>query len=127
MLRGRALKDATILRVLAAERFIRGLFLWLLAYGVVKFDGAQDSIQRALDTDLRLLEPLGREIHVNFEDTGPVRFLQEALEYEHSTLVWIAIGVFAYGAVQIVEGVGLWKLKRWGEYVAVVATSAFVP
>jgi uncharacterized membrane protein (DUF2068 family) len=29
--------------------------------------------------------------------------------------------------LQIVEGIGLWSLKRWGEYVAVVGTTAFVP
>ncbi|MCK9875825.1 DUF2127 domain-containing protein [Frankia sp. Ag45/Mut15] len=35
--------------------------------------------------------------------------------------------LFGYAAVQIVEAVGLWLLKRWGEYFAVVATSAFLP
>ena len=28
---------------------------------------------------------------------------------------------------QVVEGVGLWVLKRWGEYVAVVGTTLFIP
>jgi len=32
-----------------------------------------------------------------------------------------------YGILQIVEGVGLWMLKRWGEYFAVVATSLGLP
>ncbi|CAN5434944.1 DUF2127 domain-containing protein [soil metagenome] len=127
VLRGRALKDATILRVLAVERFVRGLFLLALAYGVYRFDGSQDSIRRTLATDLPLLDPLGRELHVSFEDSGPVRFLQKALSYDHSTLVLIMIGVLGYGVLQLVEGIGLWRLARWGEYVAVVATSAFVP
>jgi uncharacterized membrane protein (DUF2068 family) len=39
----------------------------------------------------------------------------------------VAIGVLAYGILQLVEGVGLWLMKRWGEYVAVVGTSLFVP
>ena len=29
--------------------------------------------------------------------------------------------------LQLVEGLGLWLLKRWGEYFAVVATSLFIP
>lgn len=33
----------------------------------------------------------------------------------------------AYAVLQAVEGVGLWLLKRWGEYFAVVATSIFLP
>jgi uncharacterized membrane protein (DUF2068 family) len=53
--------------------------------------------------------------------------VNKALAYDHSTLTWLSVGVLAYGLLQLVEGVGLWLLKRWGEYVAVVATSAFVP
>jgi uncharacterized membrane protein (DUF2068 family) len=32
-----------------------------------------------------------------------------------------------YAALQLAEGVGLWSLKRWGEYVAVVGTGVFIP
>jgi uncharacterized membrane protein (DUF2068 family) len=35
--------------------------------------------------------------------------------------------LFGYGALQVAEGIGLWSLKRWGEYVAVVGTTLFVP
>lgn len=127
VLRGRALKDATILRLLAAERFLRGLFLLALAYGVYRFNGAKDSLVKVLHDDLPLLQPLGDKIGVDFAHSGPVRLVNRALEYQHSTLTWLMVGVLAYGLLQLVEGVGLWMLKRWGEYVAVVATSAFVP
>jgi len=33
----------------------------------------------------------------------------------------------AYAVVELIEGVGLWLLKRWGEYFAVIATSVFLP
>lgn len=127
VLRGSALKDAVILRVLAVERLVRGTFLLLLGYGIYRFNGSQGSIQRMLNTDLPLLAPLGRQLHVSFEDSGPVRLLSTALSYDHTTLRLIMVGVLAYATLQLVEGVGLWLLKRWGEYVAVVATSAFVP
>ena len=39
----------------------------------------------------------------------------------------VAIGVLAYGALELLEGVGLWLMKRWGEYVAVVGTAIFIP
>jgi uncharacterized membrane protein (DUF2068 family) len=127
VLRGRALRDATILRLLATERFVRGLFLLALAYGVYRFNGAKDSLQKLLHDDLPLLKPLGDKIGIDFERSGPVRLVNRMLEYQHSTLTWIMLGVLAYGLLQVVEGVGLWMLKRWGEYVAVVATSAFIP
>ena len=42
-------------------------------------------------------------------------------------MAWIAVALFVYAGIQVAEGVGLWSLKRWGEYLAVVATSAFLP
>lgn len=33
----------------------------------------------------------------------------------------------AYAGVELVEAVGLWTARRWGEYFAVVATSVFLP
>lgn len=44
-----------------------------------------------------------------------------------STLALITGMLAAYPVLQAVEGVGLWLLKRWGEYFAVVATSIFLP
>jgi uncharacterized membrane protein (DUF2068 family) len=42
-------------------------------------------------------------------------------------LLLLALGLILYGGLQLLEGVGLWLLKRWGEYFAVVATSLFIP
>ena len=39
----------------------------------------------------------------------------------------VAVGVLAYGVLELVEAVGLWMMKRWGEYVAVVGTGIFIP
>jgi uncharacterized membrane protein (DUF2068 family) len=39
----------------------------------------------------------------------------------------LAVGLFAYAALFIVEGSGLWFQKRWGEWLTVVATTSFIP
>jgi uncharacterized membrane protein (DUF2068 family) len=127
VLRGRALKDAVILRLLGTERLVRGLLLVALAYGVYRFDGARNSLQRVFKQDLPLLEPLAQKLGIDLEDTGPVKLIEKALNAQHSTLLMVAAGVLAYGILQLVEGVGLWLIKRWGEYVAVVGTSIFIP
>jgi uncharacterized membrane protein (DUF2068 family) len=127
VLRGRALKDAVILRFLGTERLVRGLLLVALSYGVYRFDGARNSLQRVFEDDLPLLKPLADKLGIDLEDTGPVRLIEKALNAQHSTLLLVAVGVLAYGILQLVEGVGLWLIKRWGEYVAVVGTSVFIP
>ena len=35
--------------------------------------------------------------------------------------------MLAYGALELLEAVGLWLMKRWGEYVAVIGTGIFIP
>jgi uncharacterized membrane protein (DUF2068 family) len=127
VLRGRALRDAFILRLLAAERFIRGLLLVALSYGVHKFNGSRDALQKVFDEYLPTLTPLADKLGVDLEHTGPVKLIEKALDARHSTLTLVAVGVLAYGCLQLLEGIGLWLLKRWGEYVAVVGTSLYVP
>lgn len=127
VLRGRGLRDAFILRLLAAERFIRGLLLLALSYGIHRFNGSRDSLRRFFDEYLPTLTPLADRLGVDLQSTGPVRLIDKALHTAHGTLTWVSIGVLAYGCLQLLEGVGLWLLKRWGEYVAVVGTSLFVP
>lgn len=127
VLRGRALKDAFVIRVLAAERVVRGLLLVALAYGVYAFDGAKDALQRVFERYLPLLKPISDRLGVDLQSAGPVKLIEKALHARDSTLLWVAAGVLAYGALELLEGVGLWLLKRWGEYVAVVGTSIFLP
>jgi uncharacterized membrane protein (DUF2068 family) len=127
VLRGNALKDAAILRFLAVERGIRGLLLLVLAYGIHRFDGSHTALQRTFHEYLPLLKPIADKLGVDLQDTGPVRLIEKALTLHHSTLIWVTIGVLAYAALQLTEATGLWLMKRWGEYVAVVGTSVFVP
>lgn len=127
VLRGKALRDAFILRLLAAERAIRGVLLVALAYGVYKFEGAQDSLQRVFDDYLPRLTPVAQHAGVDLQSTGPVRLIQKALVADPHTLTLVSLGVLAYGALELLEAVGLWLMRRWGEYVAVVGTAVFLP
>lgn len=127
VLRGSALKDAVILRLLAAERFIRGSSLALIGYGILRFKSSRDALQNVLDVYLPLLRPIGDRLGVQIEATTPIRLIERALSLHSGTLSVVAAGVLAYAALQFTEAVGLWMLKRWGEYVAVVGTSAFLP
>jgi uncharacterized membrane protein (DUF2068 family) len=87
------------------------------------FRGAEGSIQVALDRDLPLLRATG----IKVDELAAVRELEKALATTPSTLTLLAFLLIAYAALQVVEGVGLWLLSRWGEYFAVIATAVFLP
>lgn len=127
VLRGNALKDATILRLLAAERLMRAVLLVTFAYGVYRFDRSKSALQRTLDADLPLLRPLADRLHIALYGSTPIRVFEKAVHYQHRTLVWVMLGLSAYAGLQLAEGIGLWSLKRWGEYVGAVGTSVLLP
>ena len=127
VLRGKALKDATILRVLAAERLLRALLLLALGYGVLYFENAQTSVKQTFDKAIPAARPLAHVFSYDLDTSPTVDRIRHLLDSKQHTLTLVATGLFAYAALQILEGVGLWLLKRWGEYVAVVGTSVFLP
>lgn len=127
LLRGRALRSATILRALAIERWARGVIIVLLGIAVFRLKSTQISLQQLFDRDLSSLKPFFDQIHFNVRDSSTINSIEKVLNAKTSTLNLIAAGLLFYGALQIVEGIGLWSLKRWGEYVAVVGTTLFIP
>ncbi len=126
-LRGQLLRDAIVLRALAVERLIRGLLVLFAAYGVFRFRAHADAWQRAFDRDLPLLEPLAEQLHFDPDHSSVVHAIRTALEARPSTLAWFAAALAGYGALQLAEAVGLWRLTRWGEYLTAVATALFIP
>ena len=127
VMRGRALRDAVILRLLAVERIARALLILAAAYLIWRFRAHHDAIQRGFNEDLPLLRPLAEKLHYNLDQSSIVHTLRTVIEARTGTLAAVAVGLLVYGILQIVEGVGLWLLKRWGEYFAVVATSLGLP
>src|SRR5664280_2738229 len=123
VLRGKALRQAVILRLLAAERLVRAVLLGVATYGVLRFRDARGSIQAWLERYLPALRATG--VHV--DQFALVRDLQHALAARSSQPTLVAALLGAYAALEAIEGVGLWLLKRWGEYFAAVATAIFLP
>ena len=127
LLRGRALRSAFILRLLAIDRWVRGLVVLLLGLAVLRFKSTQVSVQQLFDRDLSSLKPFFDQVHFDVTDSGLIKSIDDVLRAKQSTLTLVAVFLVFYGLLQVVEGVGLWLLKRWGEYFSAVATAVFLP
>ncbi len=123
IMRGKALRQAFIIRALAVERLFRAVVIVLAAYAVWKFRGARGAIQATLDRDLPIFRAAGFKV----DQMTIVHELEKALAAKPSTLSLLTWMLIAYALIELIEGVGLWLLKRWGEYFAVIATSVFLP
>ena len=111
-------RSRRILRLIALERFVRGVVLivagaYLLTHLGSDLGRIADRFGRALELDTR--RP----------------FLRHLIEKLHrlraSTVVITGVAALGYGLLESVEGVGLWLDKLWAEYLTVIATSLLVP
>jgi uncharacterized membrane protein (DUF2068 family) len=107
-----------LLRLIAAERAIRGAAL--VAAGIYLFGHLHSDFGKLSDRWLRKLE------------LDPNRgFVHKIVEHLHRlTSDQVKIAAFfavGYGALELVEGVGLWLDKLWAEYLTVIATSLLIP
>jgi uncharacterized membrane protein (DUF2068 family) len=126
--RGRELRSALILRAFAAERFARALGSAVLAYALWRFRYSRVSIAQEYNHDLLpVLRVLMTELGLNVRHSHLLGLIRHTFTLNARTLTWLALGVAGYMLIEICEGIGLWLLKRWGEYFAMIATSAGIP
>jgi uncharacterized membrane protein (DUF2068 family) len=84
-------------------------------------------VRRLFEQDLTVFRPVADHFGYDLDHSPVVDTIQKTFDYKKSTLHVVAGGLLGYALIETVEGVGLWFGKRWAEYLAVVATAAFLP
>ncbi|HXS65702.1 MAG TPA: DUF2127 domain-containing protein [Streptosporangiaceae bacterium] len=125
--RGKEIRSELILRFFAIERFIRFLLFGGVAYAIWQFGHSKQTIQKAFNSDLPIIRSTFNQLGFNIDHSKLLLEFRKALHFSQSTLTLIAVGVALFAIVELVEGVGLWLSKRWGEYFAMVVTSLGLP
>ena len=107
-----------MLKAIAALKLFEALVL--CATGVAALELLRPDINQAL-ADWAALLPVASEQHLaqhllnSLTGLGPHRIKA------------LGIGVFAYAALFVVEGIGLLFRRRWAEWITVVTTAMLVP
>lgn len=125
--RGKQLRDAFIMKFFAIERVVRGIIVGAAAYGVWRFSHNKRSVQQIFEKDLPLFKPLADKVGWDLDHSKLVTTIHHIFEMSSKTLEWVAVALAVYAVIEIIEAVGLWMGKRWGEYFAVAATSFGLP
>jgi uncharacterized membrane protein (DUF2068 family) len=126
-LRGKALRSRFIMRLLAVERIFRFLLVGLAAYAVWKFSNSEHALQTLFEKNLTVFKPLAQHYGYDLDNSSVVTSIRKLFHYKHSTLGIAAAALALYAVIELIEAIGLWLAKRWGEYFAAVATSLFLP
>lgn len=127
VLRGRALRDAFVLRLLAVERLLRGIAMALGSWAVLRYAHSENALRTLFEKDLPAAKPLANVFGYDLDHSSIVREIRKLLLVKQSTLHLVAVALAVYAAIEFGEAIGLWLLKRWGEYFAAVATAIFLP
>jgi uncharacterized membrane protein (DUF2068 family) len=125
--RGEALREAIVLRLIAIERALHSVAFGLLAIVLVLLDShlraLHDSAQRVRDQLDTVAAQSGRAGSRTFLDSG----IQRVLGLHGKTITVLAVTATVYAVVEGVEAVGLWRERRWAEYLTAIATAGFLP
>jgi uncharacterized membrane protein (DUF2068 family) len=121
-LRGRALRDTVMLRIIAIDRAIHFVLLAALAALLLVFSNHVRELHRLF---VRVVADYGGSSHVPRH--GFVHELERLVTLQSGTLRIVALGAAAYAVLEGAEAVGLWYMKRWAEYLTFVATTALLP
>jgi len=111
-------RSRRIIRLIAAERLVRGIALivagiYLLTHVGSDFGRIADHLMRAVE-----LDPRRPFFH---------RIVERLHRLHAGTVVLTGSAAIGYGALELVEGTGLWLDELWAEYLTVIATALLIP
>jgi len=124
--RGRLLRDRYVLRLIALDRGVHFVVLTLLSVAVFVVAADKTALHRDF---LRIVTGLQGGVG------GPVRTNHGTIERELTHLFAIStrnleltgVVLAAYAVLEAIEAVGLWRGRRWAEYLTFVATALLLP
>ena len=120
-------RKLALLRVLAIERAFRGVVLLLVAAGFARLANSHVAVADWLGHLVKAAQPLGQALGLDVEKSPTITRAMHLLGHSGSTFSTLAWLLGAYGVLEMIEGIGLWGGWLWAEYLAAVATAAFIP
>jgi uncharacterized membrane protein (DUF2068 family) len=127
-LRGKALHDRVVLRLIAVDRVLHFIILTVLGIAVLAFAADRAKLHDRFYQFVTSLQtaiaggPVSTTGHV-----GIVHDLERLFTLSKGTLIEAGIALLGYALLEGVEAIGLWYGKRWAEYLTFVATVVFLP
>lgn len=107
-----------LLRTIAVFKFLKAALLVAAGIGalrLVKYD------------IFEYANYLVGKYHLNPGNHVVARLLERTTSITPQRLHELGIILFVYSGLFLAEGIGLWSLKRWGEWLTVVITSSLLP
>jgi uncharacterized membrane protein (DUF2068 family) len=126
-LRGKALRDKIVLRLIAVDRAFHFLLLGALAIAIVLFTSHEHQLRDTFYRVVADIQHTAGGAPVQAGHVGILHDLDRLFSLRSGTLHAVGAAVAAYAVLEGVEAIGLWFQRRWAEYLTFVATTALLP
>jgi uncharacterized membrane protein (DUF2068 family) len=119
-------RQSLITRLIAIDRGVHALVfavaavvLAVLTIRLPRYQGVARELLPVAQATLATEQGPGRRLLVEA--------LRDVVGLDRHTLVIVLLTAVGYAVVEAVEAVGLWRRRRWAEYLTVVATAGLLP
>ena len=125
--RGKALKDALVLRLIAVDRAFHSLLFGIIGGAALWIDLQLPVFRATVTRWLSAVDRAAVQTGPNPSRSFVGRQLESLLKLRSNSLRVVIVTAGVYCVLEGVEAVGLWRQRRWAEYLTAIATAGFLP
>lgn len=126
-LRGRPLRDRFVLRVIAVDRLVHFLVLGALSVGIFLYANNQADLRGDWTRILNAIQGgVGGPVSTT-PRSGILRDINHLFTLSTGKLYFYGSVFAAYAAVNAAEAAGLWRGRRWAEYLTLIEVAVLLP
>lgn len=125
--RGKTLRDAMVVRLIAVDRAFHSVLFGLIGAGALLVELQLPVFRAAVTRWLVAVDQAAAQTGPNPSRSFAARELQDLLKLRSHSLRVVIATASVYCLLEGVEAVGLWRQRRWAEYLTAVATAGFLP
>jgi uncharacterized membrane protein (DUF2068 family) len=115
------------LRLIAVERAVHAVVFGLFAIALFVVEAHLPAVHAQAQGLLDQLRPALAGSGPSASQAWLTRQLEHLLQLRAGTLRVLLATAIVYCVVEGAEAVGLWRLRRWAEYLTALATAGFLP
>jgi uncharacterized membrane protein (DUF2068 family) len=125
-LRGKPLRDKVVLRIIAVDRALHFVVLGLIALVIFLFASHRQALRGPFYRTLADLQT-GASSGAPASQHGLLHDVERAFSLQSDTLKLVAAVFLVYAIVEGLEAYGLWRGRRWAEYLTLIVTASLLP